>query len=64
MDHSDTPEADQLEIEHDFAQLQPDTIIDAIEALGLNCDARIFPLNSYEKSCLSNRNRERSTCYR
>jgi len=48
MDHSDTPEEDQLEIEHDFAQLQPDTIIDAIEALGLDCDARIFPLNSYE----------------
>lgn len=43
MDDSDTPA-----IEHDFAQLQPDTIIDAIEALGLDCDARIFPLNSYE----------------
>lgn len=32
----------------DFAALQPNTIIDAVEALGLNCDARIFPLNSYE----------------
>lgn len=34
--------------EHDFSQLQPETIIDAIEQLDLNCDARIFPLNSYE----------------
>ncbi|TNF36525.1 MAG: serine/threonine protein kinase [Gammaproteobacteria bacterium] len=32
----------------DFAALQPDTIIDAVESLGLNSDARIFPLNSYE----------------
>jgi Ser/Thr protein kinase RdoA (MazF antagonist) len=36
------------ESEHDFAQLQPDTIIEAVETLGLDCDARIFPLNSYE----------------
>ena len=43
MDHTDLPLT-----EHDFAQLQPDTIIDAIESLGLDCDARIFPLNSYE----------------
>ena len=35
-------------LEPDFAQLQPDTIIDAVEQLGLSCDARIFPLNSYE----------------
>jgi len=34
--------------EQDFAALTPDTIIDATESLGLSCDARIFPLNSYE----------------
>jgi Ser/Thr protein kinase RdoA (MazF antagonist) len=34
--------------QHDFAQLQPDTIIDAVEKLNLACDARIFALNSYE----------------
>ena len=43
MDQADTPE-----VEHDFAQLQPHTIIEAVETLGLDCDARIFPLNSYE----------------
>lgn len=31
-----------------FAGLQPDTIIDAVEQAGYACDARIFPLNSYE----------------
>ncbi|MFW2373026.1 MAG: serine/threonine protein kinase [Gammaproteobacteria bacterium] len=34
--------------EQDFAALTPDTIIEATESLGLSCDARIFPLNSYE----------------
>ncbi|MDH5483944.1 MAG: serine/threonine protein kinase [Gammaproteobacteria bacterium] len=34
--------------EPDFAQLAPDNIIDAIESLDMRCDARIFPLNSYE----------------
>jgi Ser/Thr protein kinase RdoA (MazF antagonist) len=34
--------------EHDFSQLNPDTIIGAVESLGLDCDARIFALNSYE----------------
>ncbi len=34
--------------EADFAELQPDTLIAAVESLGLDCDARIFPLNSYE----------------
>ena len=33
---------------HDFAALAPDTIIAAVESLGLDCDARIFALNSYE----------------
>ena len=32
----------------DFSQLDPDTIISAVEQLGLVSDARIFPLNSYE----------------
>lgn len=31
-----------------FAGLQPDTIMDAVEQAGYVCDARIFPLNSYE----------------
>ncbi|MCW8955408.1 MAG: phosphotransferase, partial [Gammaproteobacteria bacterium] len=34
--------------EQDYTALTPDTIIDATESLGLSCDARIFPLNSYE----------------
>jgi Ser/Thr protein kinase RdoA (MazF antagonist) len=33
---------------HDFAALAPETIISAIESLGLTCDARVFALNSYE----------------
>lgn len=33
---------------HDFAALNPDTIIDAVESIGLQCDARILALNSYE----------------
>jgi Ser/Thr protein kinase RdoA (MazF antagonist) len=32
----------------DFAALSPDIIMDAVESLGLVCDARIFTLNSYE----------------
>ncbi|MDH5473499.1 MAG: serine/threonine protein kinase [Gammaproteobacteria bacterium] len=32
----------------DFQSLKPDIIIDAVESQGLECDARIFPLNSYE----------------
>ncbi len=32
----------------DFAALNPDAIIDSVESLGLQSDARIFPLNSYE----------------
>ncbi|MDH5765989.1 MAG: serine/threonine protein kinase [Gammaproteobacteria bacterium] len=32
----------------DFQQLEPNSIIEAVESLGLDCDARIFPLNSYE----------------
>jgi len=33
---------------HDFAALNPDLIIDSVESLGLQSDARIFALNSYE----------------
>ncbi len=44
---SDTPTSlDQHN--RDFALLDPDTIVSAVEARGLNCDLRIFPLNSYE----------------
>ncbi len=32
----------------DFAALEPEVIIDSVESLGLQSDARIFPLNSYE----------------
>ena len=32
----------------DFALLDPDTIVSAVEARGLSSDLRIFPLNSYE----------------
>ncbi len=31
-----------------FASLEPELIIDSVEHLGPRCDARIFPLNSYE----------------
>ena len=31
-----------------FAQLTPDHMLDAIEALGLRCDGRFLALNSYE----------------
>ena len=31
-----------------FQSLKPDVIIDAVESLGMECDARIFALNSYE----------------
>ena len=34
--------------DQEFSLLNPDTIIDAVESLGLISDARIFPLNSYE----------------
>jgi Ser/Thr protein kinase RdoA (MazF antagonist) len=31
-----------------FSGLTPDTILDALEALGLRCDGRLLALNSYE----------------
>ncbi|MFA7488552.1 MAG: serine/threonine protein kinase, partial [Lysobacteraceae bacterium] len=31
-----------------YAQLGPDTVIDAVQSLGHDCDGHILPLNSYE----------------
>lgn len=31
-----------------FADLTPDSVMDAVESLGYYCDARVYPLNSYE----------------
>ncbi|VAW56792.1 YihE protein, required for LPS synthesis [hydrothermal vent metagenome] len=36
------------DLDHDFAKLTPSLIIDSVESLQLESDARIFPLNSYE----------------
>lgn len=33
---------------HPYSDLTPEKVMDAIETLGFLCDARIFPLNSYE----------------
>jgi Ser/Thr protein kinase RdoA (MazF antagonist) len=33
---------------HPFVRLTPDTVIAAVEALGMTCDGRILALNSYE----------------
>lgn len=44
MENADTTQLSQ----HDFAALAPETIINAVESLGLVCDARVFALNSYE----------------
>src|SRR5690554_2213264 len=33
---------------HPFAQLTPDTVLDAVESLGFVSDARTLTLNSYE----------------
>ena len=38
----------QMSCQANFQSLKPDVIIDAVESLGLECDARIFALNSYE----------------
>lgn len=34
--------------DHPYSALTPDRILDAIEALGFQCDGRLTPLNSYE----------------
>lgn len=33
---------------HDYAALDPDAVLNAVESLGLRCDARLLALNSYE----------------
>ena len=33
---------------HPYSDLTPEKVMDAIETLGYICDARVFPLNSYE----------------
>ena len=33
---------------HPYANLTPERVMDAIESVGYLCDARVFPLNSYE----------------
>ena len=33
---------------HPYAELTPVTVLEAVESLGYETDARIFPLNSYE----------------
>jgi Ser/Thr protein kinase RdoA (MazF antagonist) len=38
----------QLSDEEPFALLTPDFVMDAVESLGFLCDARVYPLNSYE----------------
>jgi len=37
-----------LDQSHPYNDLKPETVIDAVESLGILSDARIFPLNSYE----------------
>ncbi len=37
-----------LDQSHPYNDLKPETVIDAVESLGVMSDARIFPLNSYE----------------
>ena len=33
---------------HPYTELSPDSVLEAVEALGYETDARIFALNSYE----------------
>jgi len=35
-------------VRHPFENLSPDLIMDAVQSIGLWCDGRLFPLNSYE----------------
>lgn len=37
-----------MSTQHPYSTLTPDTIMDAVESLGLYCDYRLYPLNSYE----------------
>ncbi len=33
---------------HPYSRLTPDVVLNALESLGLRCDGRLYPLNSYE----------------
>ena len=35
-------------VDRPFAELSPDAVLDAAESLGIDCDGRLFALNSYE----------------
>ena len=48
QDDNHNNDQQDIDLQQDFAALNPDTILDAVESLGLISDARIFPLNSYE----------------
>lgn len=45
--HKQTPVINDQSLE-DFGQLSPDTILDAVENIGIQCDGHILALNSYE----------------
>ena len=38
----------QLELEHDYNALEPDTILQAVESIGYHTSGRMLALNSYE----------------
>ena len=37
-----------MSVEAPYSELSPETVLDAIEALGFHCDGRSLALNSYE----------------
>src|SRR6202789_490441 len=37
-----------MSVEAPYAELSPETVLDAIEAVGFRCDGRVLALNSYE----------------
>ena len=39
---------DEQEFKHAYYALTPDTVLDAVESLGLQCNGRLLALNSYE----------------
>lgn len=38
----------EIEVQHPFAALGPERVLDAVEALGIDCDGRLLALNSFE----------------
>lgn len=42
------PDPGQPDDPHPYAALTPDTVLDALEGVGLRCDGRLLALNSYE----------------